>query len=356
MQITILCVQKKFMKALLLLNGSEGWQTGIEDGFTHLQTTGVIEELKWFYLNDFSKKNDLKTALLRTIKIAEEFQPDLIVIFHIGKFPVTDEFISTLRNIASKPILAYDEGDMYGTWVKPITESMKVVMKRADVVSIRGLGNFYNDVAKLNNHIIYTPHHADIARFDKGQALLSERKNKLVLIGNKIKPRLTSWIRRLPGAKNRESFVKAMGAEFSNEFALYGNGWTGFIGNQGPVDFQKQLEVYRESWITVACEHYPEISYYFSNRLPLALMAGSLYVCHYHKGYENIFKGCDFIFFFETNKEAIDLIKYILSLSVAERLARSERARAFALKHYHPNVTWTNFFNNVMNEVDCANK
>ena len=47
------------MKTLLYLNGPEGWQTGIEDGFSYLQSTGVIEELKWFYLHDFSKKNNL---------------------------------------------------------------------------------------------------------------------------------------------------------------------------------------------------------------------------------------------------------------------------------------------------------
>ncbi len=37
------------MKALLILNGSDGWQTGIEDGFTHLLETGDLEKLKWIY-------------------------------------------------------------------------------------------------------------------------------------------------------------------------------------------------------------------------------------------------------------------------------------------------------------------
>ena len=216
--------------------------------------------------------------------------------------------------------MIYDEGDMYGTWTKPISKSMKLMIEQADVVSIRGLGEFYKHVSRLCNHIIYTPHHADIARFDKEPYLLPERNNKLVLIGNKVKPRLLGWIRRLPGAREREIFVKAMGAAFSNEFVLHGNGWDGFVGNQGAVEFQNQLDVYRDSWITVAYEHYPEIPFYFSNRLPLALMAGSLYVCHYHKGYENIFKGCDFIFFFDTNAEAIDLVNYIHSLSKEELL------------------------------------
>lgn len=343
------------MRTFLLLNGPEGCQTGIEDGFNFLKAIGEISELEWFYLDNFSKEAGSDAALIRAIEIATEFQPSLIVIFHIGKFPITDNFVSTLRNLASKPMLVYDEGDMYGTWAKPILKSMNTIIKRADVVSIRGLGKFYEQIAKLNNRIIYTPHHADIARYDKEPYLLTEKKNKLVLIGNRVRPRFMSSIRRLPGANERECFVKTMGAAFPNNFVLHGNGWDGFTGNQGPVDFYKQLDVYRESWITVAYEHYPEIPYYFSNRLPIALMTGSLYVCHYHKGYENIFKDCDFIFFFDTNEEAIDIVNYIHSLSKEDLLERSKRARAFSLKYFHPNVIWANFFHNVLSVVENAN-
>lgn len=344
------------MRTLLFLNGPEGWQTGIEDGFRHLESIGVIAQLKWFYLEDYSKRSDARASLSKALEIAEAFQPRLIVIFHIGEFPVTTGFVAALRNLKSKPILAYDEGDMYGTWAKPVSGPMKLLVTQADVVSVRGLAGFHRQIARLNRRVIYTPHHADIARFDKEPFLLPERKNKLVLIGNRVKPRLFSWLRRMPGAKQREEFVKAMGAAYPNDFVLHGRGWDGFAGNRGPVDFQKQLDVYRDSWITVAYEHYPEVSYYFSNRLPLALMAGSLYVCHYHKGYENVFKDCDFIYFFNTHAEAIDLIKFLLSLSKDELLARSARARAFALAHYHPSVVWANFFTNVMAATAGAGK
>lgn len=344
------------MKVLLFLNGPEGSQTGTEDGFNFLKSTGEISALKWFYLEDYSKEVGVKLALTKAREIAEKFQPSLVVIFHIANLDITDVFISSIKNLASKPILVYDEGDMYGSWAKPILKPMVTIIKQADVVSIRGLGKFYKQIALLNNRIIYTPHHADIARFDKEPYLLTERKNKLVLIGNKVKPRLFSWIRRMPGAKERERFVKIIGAAFLNEFVLHGNGWEGYLGNRGPVDFYDQLDYYRESWITVAYEHYPEIPYYFSNRLPIALLAGSLYVCHYHKGYENIFKNCDFIFFFDTNEEAIDVINYIHSLSKENLLDRSRRARAFALKYFHPNVIWVNFYRNVLSTVANANK
>jgi hypothetical protein len=335
------------MRALLLLNGPAGWQTGIEDGFNNLNKTGEISQLTFFYLEDFWRANGAHTVPA-LMKMVLEIQPDLIVLFHISTLPIIDSLITGLSDLEPRPILVYDEGDMYGTWVKPITKSMKKAITSSDVVSIRGLGAFQEQIHKLNKRIIYTPHHADIARFDHPPHILGQRRNNLVFVGNRTHG-FRDLIKRLPGAEGRESLVRAMGASFANEFVLHGNGWGGFTGNKGPIDFQTQLAVYRDSWVTVAYEHYPDIPYYFSNRLPIALLAGSLYVCHYHEGYQHLFPNCDFIFFFHNNKEAVDIARYVLSLGKEDRLERCGRARAFALRHFHPNVVWRNFLHNVKN-------
>ncbi len=334
------------MKVVLFLNGPEGCQTGIEDGFAYLIEKKIINEVKYFYFDHAAKIFSEDKTLIMMESLVESFHPDLIVFFHINKFPVTNHFINKLKNIPSHPMIVYDEGDMYGSWTKPMTRSMKIIMEQADVVSIRGLGNFSKAIKKINHNVIYTPHHADIARFYCEPYIMSERKYPIVLIGNRIKSRIKIK-KRLPGAVGREKFVSAMAEKYGSKFYLFGNGWDGFIGNQGPVEFQRQIEIYKNTWITVAYEHYPEIPYYFSNRLPIALLSGSLYVCHYHEGYENIFKGCDFIFFFRTNAEAIDIIDYIQSLSKEDLLERAVRARNFGLKYFTPQVVWSNFFNNI---------
>lgn len=339
------------MKVLLFLNGPEGWQTGIEDGFLYLKSTNTISELNWFYFDDYSRKNSSLAARKKMIEVANDCLPEMIVFFHIGKFPIDKAFIQTLKNIVSKPKIVYDEGDMYGGWAKPVSNSMKMLLRTADVISIRGLGKWLRYIRRYNSKVIYTPHHVDINRFNNEPDIFETRENDLLLIGNKVKPRLIGWIKRMSGAREREKFVKHLSITQGSRFALYGNGWEKFRNHRGSVDFQKQIEYYKNSWITVAYEHYPEIPYYFSNRLPIALLSGSLYVCHYHDGYEKIFPEGDFIFFFKSNNEADDIIKYIFSLSKEELLERSKRASAFARKFYTPQVIWTNFFNNVLKEV-----
>lgn len=333
------------MKILLFPNGPDGWQTGIEDGFNHLVASGLAVSVEFYYLEDLCRKIGAKEALAGAAKLASEIQPDFIGFFHVGNLPLPQSFIDEMKALPSSPIIAYDEGDMYGSWSKPITPTMKTVIRAADVVSLRGLGRIRRDVAKLNPTIIYTPHHADIARFDRKPHVLEKREISTLLIGNRIK---TGRGGRMPGAAGRERFVRFMGKEFPGRFTLHGNGWNGFLSDCGPVAFQEQMEYYRRSRVTMAYEHYPEIPYYFSNRLPIALMAGALYVCHRHGGYDELFKGLDFIFPFDTHAEAADLVHWILAMPDHEVFERGVRAREFALCRYTPQVVWSNFFKQVL--------
>ena len=334
------------MKTLLFLNDQEGSQTGIEDGFTYLQSNGMIDSLKWFYYNDFSGKTSSNQCILKMIEIASEFLPELIVFFHISNFPVKDRFILILKNLSSKPIIVYDEGDMYGGWSKPVTASMKVMFRLSDIVSIRGLGHWYETVKMYNNNVIYTPHSNSLLRWTRNIVPVEFKCDKLVFIGNRVRSRLGN-LRRLPGARGREDFVKNICKYFPKEFKLYGQGWTGFPGDQGRIGFREQADVCVKSILQVSYEHYPNIPYYFSDRLPIALASGQIYVCHYHQGYENIFKGCDFIYFFNSTKEAIDIIKYILSLDSSALYQKSVHAKIFADSMLSPEIIWPNLLKNI---------
>lgn len=334
------------MKTLLFLNGSEGSQMGIEDGFQHLKDIGEIVEIKWFYYEDSFRKVGAEKTISVINEMAVDFQPQLIVFFHTGKFPLTPELIDNIKNISSKPILAYDEGDMYGGWSKPLSNSMKLIMKEADVISIRGLGKWYNHVKKYNHNIIYTPHSNSIYRFSKDFQVQESRDNMILFVGSRVKSRLGN-IRRLHGAAGRENFVIRMSKEFPDKLIVHGKGWDDLKTNKGFLNFNDQIKVCGNAWVHISYEHYPEIPYYFSDRLPIALAAGQIYVCHYHEGYEEIFKGCDFIYFFKTEEQAIDIINYLLSLSEEELYKKAINARKFSDDYLSPIKVWFNFFNNI---------
>lgn len=334
------------MKTLLFLNGPEGSQAGVEDGFTYLHSEGEISALKWFYFEDFSQKNSSIQCILKIIEIANEFLPELIVFFHISNFPINNELLSKLRKLPSQPLIIYDEGDIYGGFSKPISSSMKTMFKFSDIVSIRGLGKWYKTVKKYNKNVIYTPHCNSLYRLTKNIVPNEVKKEKIVFIGNRVKSVL-GRIFRLPGALGREQCVENICKYFPTKFNLYGKDWTGFPGDMGKLEFFKQADICSNTLIQVSYEHYPNVPFYFSDRLPIALASGQIYVCHFHKGYDVIFKNCDFIYTFKTAKESIDLINYILSLNSKELYNKSICAKEFADKFLSPEIIWGNFIRNI---------
>jgi hypothetical protein len=338
------------MKVLLFLNGFDGSQTGIEDGFQFILNSGKITELEWFYFEDFANKKSTKASLDKMLFLAKDFNPNLIIFFHIGNFPISINFLNELRNIKSLHQIVYDEGDMYGSWAKPLNKRIKILMKFSNAVSIRGLGSFEILVRKYNKNVFFTPQNNDIARFMNEPFEFPKKRKDIIFIGNRLKSRLLGNLRRLPGSKEREDFVKYMINNFPSDFKLYGNGWGGFKLYNGPVEFYSQNEYYRNSLITVSYEHYPKIPLFFSNRLSIALMNGSLCVCHEHEGYKDLFPENDFIFFFKNHTEAKLIIDKIMKFEEDEYNNRSKRAREFALNHFHPNVVWSNFLLNILKD------
>lgn len=330
------------MKVLLFLNGPEGCQMGIEDGFSSLQKSGMISTLKWFYYNDYSAKHSVKECLNEILNISKNYNPDLIVFFHICDFPISINLIDELKKIPSKPIIAYDEGDMYGGISKRVSKSMKVLFKNADIVSIRGLGKWYDTVKKYNKNVIYIPHSNSLIRYTNLLDPKQSIEENIIFIGNRAQSRL-GRLYRLPGAWAREKFVFKLGHHFNRRIKIYGDGWQEISANMGKLEFTKQVEVCANSLIHVSYEHYPNIPYYFSDRLPIALASGQIYVCHYHQGYENIFRECDFIYFFKDIDESIDIINFLLSLDRNQLLEKCKKAKKFSDQFLSPFITWQNF-------------
>ena len=339
------------MKALLLIHGKLNSEISIEQSFEQMSQEGIFTDIKVFYYMDFY----LQFGRYRTNKEIKDlsitFLPDYIFLFHVTKFPLDQNLLNAIKQIKSKPKLIYDEGDIYGGWAKPITKSMKLVMRNSDFVSIRGKGSWLKRIQKYNSNIIYTPHCASLSHLLKNNQLLKTRNRKFVFIGNSVKS-IFGNIRRLSGAKEREQFVNSMSLLFPKEFQVFGRGWGKLKTNKGPIEFKEQLFIDLNNWFHVSYEHYPNVSHYYSDRLPIALLAGQIYLTHFHEGYDEIFAGCEFIFFFKTHQEAIKQIEYLASLSDEELLKLSNEAHEFAKQNMLPEVVWKKTVQSIFSRID----
>jgi hypothetical protein len=336
------------MKALLFLNGPNSCQESVEDGFNHCVTEGILYKVDFFYYEDYAKTRSIDNAIIKMFDLVKSLMPDLIILFHFRNFQINKTFFEKIKSIAPHSKIVYDEGDMYGGIFKPITSTMKICMRAADVISIRGLGCWYDKVSSFKKKVIYTPHCASLNRITDKIELKSNKSKKSILIGNSVYT-LFKGLNFLPGSRGRVKLVKALTRSLGNRFSVYGSGWNKFKSNRGQIPFQQQAQVCNDNWVQVAYEHYPGVSYYFSDRLPIALSCGQIYICHFHEGYDQIFKGCDFIYFFKTSQEAIDIINYLFSLDENALMEKSNRARHFAQQYFHPKVIWKNFVLEVIN-------
>jgi hypothetical protein len=338
------------MRAVLLIHGASGSEKSIEVGFEGLIELKLLDSVTKFYYTDYASKFGVDATHERMKEILLESKLDLIFMFHVSKFPIKLEFLQFIKEMENKPTFIYDEGDIFGGWAKPITKSMKLVMSYADFISIRGLGKWKERIVKLNPNakIIYTPHTMPLIEKIGLDALNEERARKLIFIGNCTKSRL-GVIRRLSGAKERESYVRYVSSQIADDFEVYGKGWSDLPTSKGVLNFDDQLEISLENWFHFSFEHYPNISHYYSDRLPISLYGGQLYITHYHKGYDEIFSDRKFIFFYKNKKEALAIINELMLMETEELLNRSKAAHEFAKNYMLPKFVWSKTIIEILN-------
>lgn len=335
------------MIILNLLNGPEGCQIGIEDGFQSLKDSGMISNVYNFYLKAHIDKKGLSDTLSTVYEMAKTLAVEVVIVYHLSNCHIPKDFFLKLKNLPSKPTLVYDEHDGYERFRKPFSQPMKTAISEAHIISLCGLGSIVKMIEKKHRpKVVYTPHHTTIQRFDLGWQPTLKRKYDVLLIGNKLTSRIP--FKRLSGAKIRKDLVRQLGECFGDRFAVYGNGWEGFIGNKGPLDFEKQFDAIRESWLTVGVDHCTGMSYYFSDRLPISMCSGVAHICHYHIGYELLFKYANELLWFKAPNEAIDIIKVTLSKGTSHLITLGENGRKKALKSLTPTIVWGNLIKTII--------
>ena len=321
-------------RLLYLPNELEEWeQYGPRSVFENMLTSGELSDYHVYsFLIEQKERGSTKAALEGLLEIAEHFQPDIILWQHPGNFQIPPGFGFRLKNISSNPVLAYDERDVYGGKRKPFTSGMLTLAKEADLLFLVGLGRYADLFRQAGaKRIFFSPHCIDTLRFGKPWNPPGNRTFDVVMIGNVFRP--TRLKPGLPGWKNRFELAERLDKLLGDRFALYGRGWGELSSAKGELSFLRQEEILRQSWLSVGWDYYDNTPFYFSNRLPIALMSGVAHVTNYQPGYEIMFDNGRDLCYARSVDEMIDIVRYLLSLPKERLLELGLAGQQYAKAH-----------------------
>ncbi|MBB2975530.1 hypothetical protein FHX49_001096 [Microbacterium endophyticum] len=238
----------------------------------------------------------------------------------------------------------YHEADPYLAPLHPLPKEAAIAGSFADVVFTVGSGRFSNAFRRAGaNDVRWEPSPFDPERYPVPKLSGRKPQHDVVIIANRNRPRL----RGLPNWRDRIRFVGLMQEAFGERLAIYGNGWNG-VGALGPVPFELQTQAIASGLISANWDHFAREPKYFSNRLPISLLAGGVHATTLHDGYGEIFgRGTEqFLITARTPEALVERIER--RLQSGDRADWHEAAvagRSFALEHFRQDDQLVRFLN-----------
>lgn len=264
------------------------------------------------------------------IDLAQEFQPDMIIFMHTMTLRINERTMYCLKKLPSSPILSYWEGDFYQPPSKPLPSQILEIIKHCNVVFCQGFGYMTKKFRKICQTVLYVPAFSDMERFHKDSSRDPNKiKYDVVMIAN-ISQRRIPW-KNLPGFYWRRRLVDLFYNKLGSRFAVFGQGWTGSYA-QGMIPYERQASVYHSSRLALGINNFHG-EYYFSDRLPNAMLSGVPIVYSYEYGYEEIFPDDFLNCFFKSPEEAWDIAYRLLSKPQMELDLLGQKMSAFAMEH-----------------------
>ena len=225
----------------------------------------------------------------------------MILWMHTDQFRVDFRTIKELKNLTSKPVMGYWDGDLYQSPFRPLPNELLELSCACDVVFAQGFGKMTEIMkSKGCNDIRFVPAFGDDKRFYPFQ-LKNKKDYDIVMIGNNITSRNPFKI-TMAGTRFRKEIVEKFSKKFMNKFAVFGNNWK-VDSAKGPVPYTAQHKIYSRSRIALSVNNYSG-QYYFSDRLPIAMLSGIPIVHNYEKNIEKLFEKCDGVKFFKSLEDA----------------------------------------------------
>jgi hypothetical protein len=326
----------------------EHGQVGGRAAFNEMAGDGTIAELKIYsFLADYYvKKKDKAAAHQALLEVVRSFKPEIIFWQHPSDFPVEKELIDAIRACGSSPIIAYHEGDPFDRYYKRIHPEVATLYRESDVFFTIGLGSSRRQFSEIRQHphFYYSPHCFDRERIGSAVPDLAtaETKYDAIMIGT-IASSLKGFFKQ-PHSMERVKLARGLAKLFGERFAAFGRGWPQGTNSAGTIPFEKQAETIQSSRMSVIWELYPEYTFYFSDRLPIAIASGRPFVTNGRSGYDVVLQNAPGIYQVDSIDEALDVALYLRGMRPEEIASIGMAAQEWAFANLEARVVFRRAF------------
>ena len=271
------------------------------------------------------------------LELVNSFRPDLVLWMHTGKLRIYEQTWKNMLDTVPLASWGYWDGDMYCHKYRPVPREMIEIARRCNVVFLQGFGETSDYLAQQGcSDIRYVPAFCDEVRFPR-ITNIDNYAYDVVFIGNNITSR-NPFRPTMDGTKLRKNVVAAFQKQYGSKFGVYGNGWSGSSA-KGAILFSEQLEVYRNSKITIGINNVHSC-YYFSNRLPISMHCGIPIVHSFETGLEVLFAECKDLLFFSDVDQALYQARYLLQKNEEEIMQIGNNLHQFASNYLTANFVF----------------
>ena len=325
--------------------GNKYGQLGGRAAFAEMEAAGLISELSVYsYLADYISDRNKERSNRSLVEAVRAFQPDIIFWQHPQEFPLDPTIFPELRNCGSSPMIVYHEADPADRLYKPINASQRTLYLNSDVFFTVGLGagRWLWEEIRPHKHLYHSASTVERERFAElaaPEALAS--RFDAVMFGSIAK----RWrMIKQPQSDKRVALARGLTRLFGDRFASFGNGWPSGTNCKGPLPYENQREVLQQSRMSVIWDLYPDFTFYYSDRLPIALASGIPFITSNHLGYNIILKDVPGLFTVSSVDEALDTAVYLRSLPLEDIADMGVRAREWMLSNLEARVVFRRAF------------
>jgi hypothetical protein len=311
-----------------------------------LHAQGVFQDYcAYSYLVRARELGNHAAALRDWLDQARAFAPTVVFAQHLNNsYPLTGTFLRELKELPSRPRFIFYEEDPYGHLVKRLDSTVKAALAESDMAFLGGTGYLARAaIAAGCRRVRWAPHSYDSVRFGTAWTPRLTREFDAVMIGNLPCLKRIPWL-YMPGGAKRKRTAQMLYKALGDRFAVFGvgQGWQGEPYCRGKIEFARQGELVRNSWMSVNWGQFDRIAMYSSDRLPISMACGVPHITNYQPGYEHVFSEMPGVYFVKTPNDAVDAALHILSLTPQQRNDLGERAAAYAREHLDASVVYAN--------------